>query len=69
MIFKVLYQPNFDEMPVRDETRTLFIEAENEREVRKKLADDYINIELVQGLSDAHLKYEQRSEDFKVEKR
>ncbi|AXF55527.1 DNA-dependent RNA polymerase subunit epsilon [Salicibibacter kimchii] len=69
MIFKVLYQPNYDEMPVREKTETLFIEAETEQDVRKKLAEDHLNIEYVQRLSDAHLEYEQKSEDFKVEKR
>ncbi|QQK80671.1 DNA-dependent RNA polymerase auxiliary subunit epsilon family protein [Salicibibacter cibi] len=69
MIFKVLYQPNYDEMPVREKTETIFIEGNSKQEVRKKLAGDNINIEIVQPLSDAHLKYEQKSEDFKVEKR
>ncbi|QQK76790.1 DNA-dependent RNA polymerase auxiliary subunit epsilon family protein [Salicibibacter cibarius] len=69
MIFKVLYQQNYDEMPVREKTETLFIEGDSKQDVRKKLAEDHINIELVQPLSDAHLEYEQKSEDFKVEKR
>ncbi|QDI90656.1 DUF1447 family protein [Salicibibacter halophilus] len=69
MIFKVLYQPHFDEMPVREKTETLFIEAESKQDVRNKLAEDHLNIEYIQQLSDAHLKYEQKSDDFKVEKR
>ncbi len=68
MIFKVLYQEHAEEAPVREETKTLYIEAENVREVRSKLADRNYNIEYVQELSEAHLAYEQQSEDFKVEK-
>ncbi|SER00428.1 DNA-dependent RNA polymerase subunit epsilon [Piscibacillus halophilus] len=68
MIFKVLYQEHEEEAPVREETKTLYIEAESVREVRSKLADRNYNIEYVQELSEAHLAYEQQSDDFKVEK-
>mgnify|MGYP001301396178 CR=1 FL=1 len=68
MIYKVLYQENPEEVPVREQTKSLYIEAENVREVREKLADRNINIEYVQPLSEAHLAYEQQSEDFKIEK-
>ncbi|GAA0452981.1 DNA-directed RNA polymerase subunit epsilon [Alkalibacillus silvisoli] len=67
MIFKVLYQEDISESPVREETQTLYIEAESKREVRKKLADRNYNIEHVQELSEDHLAYEQQSEDFTVE--
>lgn len=35
MIFKVLYQEVPDEVPVRERTKSLYIEAESVREVRK----------------------------------
>lgn len=68
MIFKVFYQENMDEVPVRENTKSLFIEAESEAEVRKKLAPRNYNIEYIQPISGAHLEYEQKNESFKVEK-
>ncbi|QHE52026.1 DNA-dependent RNA polymerase subunit epsilon [Pontibacillus sp. HMF3514] len=67
MIFKVLYQERSEEVPVRERTTSLYIEAETEREVRKKLADRKLNIEYIQALDEDHLKYEKQSEDFQVE--
>lgn len=66
MIFKVLYQENLYEVPVREHTKVLYIKGESTREVRQKLADRKINIEYVQPLDEAHLEYEQKNEDFKV---
>jgi DNA-dependent RNA polymerase auxiliary subunit epsilon len=66
MIFKVFYQADAKEAPVRECTQTLYIEAVSERDVRKKLSKFNYNIELVQQLSGAHLEYEQQSENFKV---
>lgn len=68
MIFKVLYQERSEEVPVRERTTSLYIEAEKEREVRKKLADRKLNIEYIQALNEEHLEYEKQSEDFQVEK-
>ncbi|SFE42755.1 DNA-dependent RNA polymerase subunit epsilon [Alteribacillus iranensis] len=67
MIYKVFYQENFSEVPVRENTRSLFVEAESEREVRQKLADKKYNIEYIQPVSEDLLKFEQSKEDFKVE--
>jgi len=67
MIFKVLYQESPEEYPVRERTKSLYIEAESQGEVRKKLLDRTYNIEFIQPLHEEHLKYEQLSEDFKVE--
>ncbi|TRM12254.1 DUF1447 family protein [Lentibacillus cibarius] len=69
MIYKVYYQDLPDEIPVRERTQTLYVEAESEREVRNKLYDrNYdINIEFIQPLSDAHLNYEKQSEHFELE--
>lgn len=69
MIFKVFYQELPEEVPVRERTQVLFVEEENERNVRKKLADRNINIEYIQVLDEKHLEYEKNSsENFKVEK-
>lgn len=67
MIFKVLYQETEDEVPTRERTKTLYIEADSVREVRKKLADRDYSIEYIQELDEAHLNYEKQSENFELE--
>ena len=67
MIFKVLYQESLHEVPVREHTKCLYIEADSIRDVRSKIADREYNIELIQLLDGAHLEYEQRSENFVLE--
>lgn len=67
MIFKVLYQERKEEVPVRERTQAMYVEAETERRVREKLKDKGINIEYIQVLNEDHLAYEQESEDFAVE--
>ncbi len=67
MIFKVYYQENRFEVPVRENTKSLYVEASTEREVRYHLKDRNFNIELVQLLEGQHLEYEQASEDYQVE--
>lgn len=66
MIFKVLYQENLYEVPVREHTKAFYIKGESAREVRQKLADKEINIEYVQLLGGPHLEYEQKNENFTV---
>jgi DNA-dependent RNA polymerase auxiliary subunit epsilon len=66
MLFKVYYQERITEVPVRENTRTLYIEGESERDVRSKIADRGYNIECVQPVKGAYLEYEQQTEDFKV---
>jgi DNA-dependent RNA polymerase auxiliary subunit epsilon len=66
MIFKVFYQENVHEVPVREKTKTLYIQAESVREVYSKLSDKKINIEYIQEIKGAHLEYEQQNENYKV---
>jgi DNA-dependent RNA polymerase auxiliary subunit epsilon len=66
MIFKVYFQEKLNEVPVRENTKTIYLEGDSERNVRKKLADRGFNIELVQLVTGAHLEYEKQNEDFKV---
>lgn len=66
MIYKVLYQESFS-APSRESTKTIYVEADSEREVRQKLSEKDINIEYIQQLSEAHLAYEKKSEDFTIE--
>ena len=67
MIFKVLYQESIHEIPVREHTKCLYLEAKSIRDVRQKLADREYNIELIQELDKAHLEYEQKSDNFELE--
>jgi DNA-dependent RNA polymerase auxiliary subunit epsilon len=67
MIYKVYYQENINEIPVRENTKTLYLEASSEREVRHYLKDRNYNIELVQLLEGNYLEYEQASPNFRLE--
>ena len=67
MIYKVYYQESVTEIPVRENTKTLYLEASSEREVRFYLKDRNYNIELVQLLEGNYLEYEQNSQNFRVE--
>jgi DNA-dependent RNA polymerase auxiliary subunit epsilon len=66
MIFKVYYQERVAEVPVRENTKTIFVEGESVKDVRKKIADRGYNVEHVQEVKGAYLEYEQQNEDFKV---
>ncbi|TDQ42255.1 DNA-dependent RNA polymerase subunit epsilon [Aureibacillus halotolerans] len=68
MIFKVLYQPTKEEALIRESTKTMYVDEQSERVVRKKLAERNYNIEYVQALTPNHLEYEQQSESYQVEK-
>ncbi|GGH74224.1 DNA-dependent RNA polymerase auxiliary subunit epsilon [Pullulanibacillus pueri] len=67
MIYKVFYQESKDQVPVRENTKALYIEASTEREVRQKLKDRNINIEYITALDEAMLNYEKNTENFKLE--
>jgi DNA-dependent RNA polymerase auxiliary subunit epsilon len=68
MVFKVFYQDTLDEVPVRERTNVLYMEASTEEEIRKKLADRRYNIEFVTPLSEKALQYEkENNEDFQLE--
>ncbi|MDQ0227015.1 DNA-dependent RNA polymerase subunit epsilon [Metabacillus niabensis] len=66
MIFKVYFQDKITEVPVRERTNTLYINATSEGEVRSKLKDRPYNIEFVTPIDGAYLAYEEQSENFKV---
>ncbi|WP_110111742.1 DNA-directed RNA polymerase subunit epsilon [Bacillus sp. CGMCC 1.16541] len=66
MIFKVYFQDKANEVPVRENTKTVYVNGDSEKDVRIKLKSREINIEFVQAVKGAHLEYEQQSEDFKV---
>ncbi len=64
MIFKVLYQETLLDIPVREKTKVIYMEADSGRTVRRKLEDRRYNIELIQELSGNHLEYEKKSDFF-----
>lgn len=66
-VFKVFYQHNRDEVIVRENTQSLYVEAQTEEQVRRYLKDRNFNIEFITKLEGAHLDYEKQSEDFNVE--
>ncbi len=67
MIYKVYYQEKANEIPVRENTKSLYLEAASEREVRQKLQDRHYNIEFIQLLEGNYLDYEQASPNFVLE--
>ncbi|MCM3386602.1 DNA-dependent RNA polymerase auxiliary subunit epsilon family protein [Ureibacillus chungkukjangi] len=67
MIYKVYYQENALEVPVRENTKSLYLEAASEREVRNYLKDRNFNIEYIQLLEGNYLEYEKNSPNFHLE--
>lgn len=66
MIFKVFYQEKMTEVPVRENTKVLYLEAESEKDVRTKLQKFAYNIEFIQSVTGAHLEYEKQNADLKL---
>lgn len=66
MIYKVYYQELKDEVPVRERTKTLYIEAENKTDAYEKLRKTPYLIEHIQELKDVHLEFEKQNENFKI---
>lgn len=66
MIFKVYYQESKNEVPVRENTKTVYVEAASEREVRQSLKNRQINIEFVQQLEGQYLEYEKNHKNFEL---
>ncbi|MEH7477373.1 DNA-directed RNA polymerase subunit epsilon [Bacillus altitudinis] len=66
MIYKVFFQASTTEVPVREHTYSLYVEAVSERDVRDKLKKHNYNIEFIQPVDGAFLDYERESENFKV---
>ncbi|WP_338451897.1 DNA-dependent RNA polymerase subunit epsilon [Niallia oryzisoli] len=66
MIFKVFFQESKNQVPVRENTKSIYVEGESVRDIRRKLKDYPYNIELVTPIDGAFLEYEKQIEDFKV---
>ena len=66
MVFKVFYQESKTQVPVREMTKTMYVEGESVREIQQKLTQYPYNIEFITPIEGAFLEYEKQSEDFKV---
>ena len=68
MIYKILYQEDKFQTPRREETHSIYVEADSSVEARELVEKNTEhNIEYVQELSDKHLEYEkENNDDFKI---
>ena len=67
MIFKVYYQPSKKINPRRENTESLYLEADSEPEARILVENNTeYNIEFNEELNDAALAYEKESPAFKL---
>jgi len=65
MIFKVYYQETKEQNPKREQTKSLYIEADSLVDARSRVEKNTpYNIELIQELVGNHLAYEQENADF-----
>ena len=69
MTFKVYYKPYETKRPVRENTQSLYIEADSEAQALLLVEEntDY-NIEFVEQLDDKALEYEKQNPNFKITK-
>ena len=67
MIYKIYYQETKDRNPKREQTHSLYIEADDAVIARRLVEQNTpYNIEFVQELDEKHLAYEKENTDFKL---
>lgn len=66
--FKVFYQENNKEIPVRENTKSMFIESSDKPSVLRYLESKNYNVEYVQEMNEEYLNFEKKSSDFKMVK-
>ena len=67
MIYKVYYQETKERNPKREQTHSLYVEADNEEIVNNLLRENTpYNVEYIQLLEGNHLEYEKENADFKL---
>ena len=67
MIYKVYYQETKERNPKREQTQSLYVEAENEEMVHNLLRENTpYNVEYIQLLEGNHLEYAKENADFKL---
>jgi DNA-dependent RNA polymerase auxiliary subunit epsilon len=67
MIFKVFFQTSLNEVPIRENTKTVYVEGKTINDVRKKLADRKYNIEYIQEINGKFLEYEKDTNSLELE--
>ena len=67
MIYKIYYQETKDRNPKREQTHSLYIEADDAVIARRLVEQNTpYNIEFVQELEEKHIAYEKENADFKL---
>lgn len=67
MIYKIYYQETKDRNPKREQTHSLYIEADDAVIARRLVEQNTpYNIEFVHELDEKHLAYEKENADFKL---
>lgn len=67
MLFKVTYQPNKFDVPTRETSQALYMEAESVVEARKLLEKHTpYSVEFIQTIEGKHLEYEQNNPEFEI---
>ena len=67
MFYKVYYQETKERNPKREQTHSLYVEADNEEIVHNLLRENTpYNVEYIQLLEGNHLEYEKENADFKL---
>ncbi len=67
MIFKVYYQETKTRNPKREQTQSLYLEAEDAIVARSLIEKNTpYNVEYIQALEGNHLEYEKENADFKL---
>lgn len=67
MLFKVTYQLDKFDVPTRETTHSLYMEAENQVQALKILENNTpYNIEFLQPIEGKHLEYEKNNPEFHI---
>ena len=67
MIYKVYYQETKTRNPKREDTKSIYVEAEDDVIVRQQVEENTpYNIEYIQALDKNHLAYEQEHAEFSL---
>lgn len=67
MIYKVFYQETKVRNPKREQTQSLYLEADSEVHARELVEQNTpYNIEFIQALEGSHLDYEKENAEFKL---
>ena len=67
MTFKVYYQPSKNTTPRRENTQSLYLEADSEAAARVLVEENTnYNVEFIEELSDKALTYEKANPNFEI---